>query len=499
MGDSLAAANGQGSSNVPGPVGATERASIMGMFADGPGSGSNAALDYIANNRWSGMSDTSAPSALGQQYVDTYGGDVTPTAGRAGGISDHDRAVQRSVALANQPESIGSYVSGDQFRVDVTGTDGWVRAETLPDGTQVLKNSDGLRRVEQRSSGGAAPLVPGYEVSGSRTYLAFDGEDIFYSPAPATQDANDTYAGNMDARDIRGSFAYQSLLSRGLADAEASRALEARIASGPSVRGLNAVDVAKAAGDRALLNFLGGQGRMALGGVAASATMLASGDIMGASRATDIAEPIDSLIAPMGGGGRVAAASGQRRTGGPGLVPNAALETERVLQGDASRARIVGEIGKAAQPSIEALLRLDPNAQIGFRGSLAGGLKGEHKIDVNGNRVAFDGDVAFKLNIKTGRYETYTGQQGYDADFFVVSDKLAAQLGNSRRFMDAARLDRDSLVPIFDAFGRSLQSNPALSGMKPGDTTFRVWSQDAINRKRQGGDAQIYFLTGGQR
>lgn len=302
LGDSIAAANGQGSSNMPGPVSATERASIMGMFADSPGSGSNAALDYIAKSRWSGMSDTSAPGAPGQQYVDTYGGDVTPTAWRSGGISDHDLAVQRSVALANQPESIGSYVSGDPFRVDIEGTGGWKRAETLPDGTQVLKNSDGLRMVEQKSSGGAAPQVPGYEVSGSRTYRAVDGEDIFYSPAAAAQDATDTYAGNMDPRDIRGSFGYQSLLSRGLADAEASRSLDARIASGPSMRGWNpAIDGVKAAKDRALLNYLDGQGGMALGGVAASATMLASNNINAASMATDIARPIDSLIAPRGG------------------------------------------------------------------------------------------------------------------------------------------------------------------------------------------------------
>lgn len=37
LGDSIAAANGQGS--VPGPVGADERATIMGYFADGPGDG----------------------------------------------------------------------------------------------------------------------------------------------------------------------------------------------------------------------------------------------------------------------------------------------------------------------------------------------------------------------------------------------------------------------------------------------------------------------------
>jgi hypothetical protein len=35
--------------------------------------------------------------------------------------------------------------------------------------------------------------------------------------------------------------------------------------------------------------------------------------------------------------------------------------------------------------------------------------------------------VAFKLG-KTGQYEPYAGQQGYDADFFVVIAKLAGSL-----------------------------------------------------------------------
>jgi hypothetical protein len=183
-------------------------------------------------------------------------------------------------------------------------------------------------------------------------------------------------------------------------------------------------------------------------------------------------------------------AAAGRRTGAAGLT----FEDALVLQGDASRARIVQQIGKAAQLSIEALLKLDPNARVGFRGSLASGLKGSHKLGENMERVPFDGNVAYKLDPKTGRYEPYAGPQGYDADFFVVSDKLAEQLGNSRRFMDAARLDR-SLKPVFDSFGTTMQANPILSGMKPGSVTFRVWSEDAMARKIQAGDSPYFFLS----
>jgi hypothetical protein len=102
------------------------------------------------------------------------------------------------------------------------------------------------------------------------------------------------------------------------------------------------------------------------------------------------------------------------------------------------------------------------------------------------------------LNNRTGLYEPYTGPQGYDADFFVVSDKLAAQFKNPNHFLDATKLNNGSLVPVFNSYGKSLQANPALSGMKLGDTTFRVWGQDAINRKLHAGDSQIYFFTGGR-
>jgi hypothetical protein len=213
-----------------------------------------------------------------------------------------------------------------------------------------------------------------------------------------------------------------------------------------------------------------------------------------------LVSPIDALYRRdaealgRSGPGTLLAAAGPlgwaRRTGAAGV----SFEDALVLQGDASRARIVQQIGEAAQPSVDALLKLDPNARVGFRGSLASGLKGTHKLGENMERVPFDGNVAYKLDPKTGRYEPYTGPQGYDADFFVVSDKLAEQLGNSRRFMDAARLDR-LLKPVFDNFGATMQANPVLSGMKPGSVTFRVWSEDAMARKIQAGDSPYFFLS----
>jgi hypothetical protein len=163
------------------------------------------------------------------------------------------------------------------------------------------------------------------------------------------------------------------------------------------------------------------------------------------------------------------------------------VEDALVLQGDASRAQIVQAIGEAVQPSVKAILALDPEAQVGFRGSLANGLKNDTKLGHNGERVPFNGIVATKNG------EPFTGQQGYDADFFVVSDNLAAQLGNKPFFRNVARLDT-SLKGTFGEFGTALQSDPLLSGMKVEPPTFRVFTNREIQMKLDASDAQIYFI-----
>jgi hypothetical protein len=464
LGDSIAAANGQQSTSDAG-----QREDRLG--------------DFISQNQ--GAWDQRYANY--QQVVGAFG---QATASPAVRVNDVQLAAGPSYSGMGRVQDNGGYDFERSFR---RGEETVVEASRTPFGD--------VRETV---------LVPG-------SYESYQPTTPFFSiDAAAAQEATSANSGTgvgqslvdvLRPRDTLGtllnadsSAPYNSNWQEDIVRGTLSNAIAQQTARNtPHLRGWDPqVDGVREANNGALLTYLNGQGSQGLGAVGASITMLASGNIRAASRVTEIAAPIDSLVVPMRGTGRVVAASGQRRAGGPGLIPNAALETERVLQGDASRARIVGEIGKAAQPSIDALLRLDPNARVGFRGSLASGLKGEHKIDANGNRVAFDGEVVFKKN-QTGRYEPYAGRQGYDADFFVVSDKLAAQLGNSRRFMDAARLDGGSLVPVFEAFGRSLQSNPVLSGMKPGETTFRVWSQDAIARKLQTSDAQIYFLPGDQR
>ena len=84
---------------------------------------------------------------------------------------------------------------------------------------------------------------------------------------------------------------------------QADLAYQSRLDSGPQMRAWNpATDGIKEANNKALLNFLGGQGNMALGGIVASGAMLSSGNVQLASTVSDFVAPFDSLLAPMGGG-----------------------------------------------------------------------------------------------------------------------------------------------------------------------------------------------------
>ncbi|MEJ2455891.1 MAG: hypothetical protein P8103_17290 [Candidatus Thiodiazotropha sp.] len=176
-------------------------------------------------------------------------------------------------------------------------------------------------------------------------------------------------------------------------------------------------------------------------------------------------------------------------------VPNTKLSFEEklILAGDAKRAQIVTEIGKEIGPALAAIRKLDPNARIGFRGSLARGLKGPHKLGQNGERVAFDGTYTQKLNKKTGEYEPYNGAQGYDLDFFVVSDKLASQFGKRDWFRNLTAKNAN-IRDEFSVLRDRLNNNPDLMGLKKESIDVRVWTTKQIQNKVNNGDPQIYFV-----
>jgi hypothetical protein len=108
--------------------------------------------------------------------------------------------------------------------------------------------------------------------------------------------------------------------------AELRANLDERIANGPKLSEWDPAPArAKAARDAALLNFLGGQNQMALGGVLSSGVMIGTGDVVSASQATDTLEPFDSLLAPMGGASRLGSSA---RVRGVRSSPSPVLPSE---------------------------------------------------------------------------------------------------------------------------------------------------------------------------
>lgn len=254
LGDSLAAANGQKA--VPAPVSGNERQTIMGYFAEGPGTG-------YASSQSVTLYDGSAISAAENlRRIDLTRG----SAYASNDISDPSRRVVSDAG--------GSAIDGD---------DGGYSYE------RAYRNSEGVYTVEASRS----PFDTNAAESAKPWSLA-----EFLNPSGQAP-----YNSNWQADLVR------STLANAMAQ-QADRNV-------PSVRALDSRDAAQIAQQRALGNYLNGQGNMALGGVAASVSMVASRNLQAASMVTELAAPIDSLIAPRGGSGRATMASGVRR--GPPL------------------------------------------------------------------------------------------------------------------------------------------------------------------------------------
>jgi hypothetical protein len=187
---------------------------------------------------------------------------------------------------------------------------------------------------------------------------------------------------------------------------------------------------------------------------------------------------------------------GVKGAGSLGANNGLSATDQLAIAGDASRARIVSTIGAELQPALEAIWLIDSEAQIGFRGSLAGGVKGPHKLGPDKGAVAFDGEVAFKLDKATNTYKPYNGPQGYDADYFIVSDKLASNpVFAGQRYRNVLDLDK-SLGSTFGSTHHSMLRNPVLSRMKADPLEFIIRTEAETAKLLGKSDAQYYFLKG---
>jgi hypothetical protein len=185
--------------------------------------------------------------------------------------------------------------------------------------------------------------------------------------------------------------------------------------------------------------------------------------------------------APLGWGSRVSAAEGL-------TVEEAAI----VERGHSARLRVIDAVTQAAQPTIDAILELDPQALVGFRGSLASGLKNPTKLGAHKERLAYDDVVYFRRDVYTGMDTPYTGRQGYDLDLFAVSDGLSSLFPSGRSFRDLAA-EVKSIRPLIADLDRELESSALLDAYKPGGLKVRIWSLDEIHRKIAKGDVLYFF------
>jgi hypothetical protein len=122
------------------------------------------------------------------------------------------------------------------------------------------------------------------------------------------------------------------------------------------------------------------------------------------------------------------------------------------------------QVADAMQPHLDAIKSIAPDAEVGFRGSLARGRKGPHK----GN-APFD-------------------PSAFDVDAFIVSDELAAKYPRNTWFRAGDQIPE--LQSAQSQIGSILQEQ--LPGLKDEPFTFRVFTSDEFARKV--GEDERFFI-----
>lgn len=170
-------------------------------------------------------------------------------------------------------------------------------------------------------------------------------------------------------------------------------------------------------------------------------------------RSAEEVEVVPDSFGTNGGNIRIKSEAGPSRVESKSYVP-------------VTREAIVDKLGEVVQKWIPEIKKLDPNARVGFRGSLARGFKGKHK----GN-APFD-------------------PTNFDVDAFVISDKIPVSGG---RF----KVGPEPLHEIARDIDNELRKYPEFKGMrkgKKGKLEFRIFREKEIVEKAENGDAQFYFI-----
>ncbi|MDQ0227741.1 LXG domain-containing protein [Metabacillus niabensis] len=127
-----------------------------------------------------------------------------------------------------------------------------------------------------------------------------------------------------------------------------------------------------------------------------------------------------------------------------------------------TRTEIMNTVQSTMSPAVKKIKGIDPDAKVGYRGSLATGQKGPHK----GN-APFD-------------------PTDFDIDAFIVSDKLASKFKPEIKWRSGTRINEIEQLQI--QIDKSLKES--LPGMRkvnkrgrPDNFTFRIYTQEEYNHK----------------
>ena len=124
-----------------------------------------------------------------------------------------------------------------------------------------------------------------------------------------------------------------------------------------------------------------------------------------------------------------------------------------------TRADIINTVQDTLSPALQKIKELDPNAVVGYRGSLATGQKGEHK-----GYAPFD-------------------PTNFDIDAFIVSDKLAETFPKKVYWRSARKVSDDinQLSDNLESDFRNIFPGYRYEPDKP--FTFRIYTEKEFNKK----------------
>ncbi|MDE9438057.1 hypothetical protein KKI95_19675 [Xenorhabdus bovienii] len=130
------------------------------------------------------------------------------------------------------------------------------------------------------------------------------------------------------------------------------------------------------------------------------------------------------------------------------------------------------KINSILQEHLPEIRKIDPNAEVGYRGSAASGISKAH-----------DPSIARPVNLKS-----------FDVDAFIQSDILANNKVYTNRFREGK--DIEAIAKIERSIDQKLRT--ALPGLRDEAFGFRVYKSYEVYEYRRNGDKQIMINCKGR-